>query len=74
MAETEEVRQKAGLAQSRDLFWSLSGKRRKVYGHWKRSQEICEGFRDALHHYVAKAQLELKLATAVGDNKKSFLK
>lgn len=46
----KEVRQKAGLALSRNLFWSLSGKRRKVYGLWKRYQEICEGHRDAVYH------------------------
>lgn len=64
MADIKEVRQKAGLALSRDLFCSLSRKRRKMYRHWKRAEEI----------HAAKAQLEMKLATTVGDNIKGFLK
>lgn len=51
---------------------------------WKRKayepqgQVAQEGYRDAVHHCrekicVAEAQLELKLAETVGDNKKSLL-
>lgn len=49
----------------------------KVYGHWKWGMVAWEDCRDAIYHYrekshVVEAQLELKLASAVGDNKKCF--
>lgn len=46
---------------------------------WKKSQGTWDEYSGAACHcrekiLVAKAQLELKLARAVGDNKKNFLK
>lgn len=61
------------------LFLLEFSHKKKLYGCWKKGQETWKDCRDAIHLcrekiFVAKAQLELKLARSVGDNKKSFLK
>ncbi|GAB0204012.1 mitochondrial enolase superfamily member 1 [Grus japonensis] len=53
--------------------------KKKVYGCWKQGQATWEDYRDAARLcrekiHAAKAQLELKLASTVGDNKKGFFK
>ncbi|GAB0205527.1 mitochondrial enolase superfamily member 1 [Grus japonensis] len=54
-------------------------RKKKRYACWKQGQAMWEDYRDAacLHGekiHVAKAQLELKLASTVGHNKKDFFK
>ncbi|GAB0204308.1 mitochondrial enolase superfamily member 1 [Grus japonensis] len=63
---------------NRDLLLELRQKK-KVYACWKQGQATWEDYRDAARLCrekirVAKAQLELKLASTVGDNKKGFFK
>ncbi|GAB0181631.1 mitochondrial enolase superfamily member 1 [Grus japonensis] len=63
---------------NRDLLLELRRKK-KVYACWKQGQATWEDYRDAANLcrekiHVAKAQLELKLASTVGDNKKGFFK
>ncbi|GAB0177896.1 hypothetical protein GRJ2_000254900 [Grus japonensis] len=63
---------------NRDLLLELRQKK-KVYACWKQGQATREDYRDAAHLCgekirAAKAQLELKLASTVGDNKKGFFK
>ncbi|GAB0208000.1 mitochondrial enolase superfamily member 1 [Grus japonensis] len=63
---------------SRDLLLELRLKK-KVYGCWKQGQATWEDYRDAARLcrekiHAAKAQLELKLASTVGDNKKGVFK
>lgn len=59
---------------SRDLFLELRQKRKEC-GHWKQGQVTWEDYRNSVCHCrekicADKAQLKLKLASAVGDNKK----
>ncbi|GAB0207904.1 mitochondrial enolase superfamily member 1 [Grus japonensis] len=63
---------------NRDLLLELRRKK-KVYACWKQGQATWEDYRDAAHLCrekirAAKAQLELKLASTVGDNIKGFFK
>ncbi|GAB0205816.1 hypothetical protein GRJ2_003047200 [Grus japonensis] len=63
---------------NRDLLLELRRKK-KVYACWKQGQATWEDYRDAARLCrekirAAKAQLELKLASTVGDNKKGFFK
>ncbi|GAB0180024.1 hypothetical protein GRJ2_000467700 [Grus japonensis] len=63
---------------NRDLLLELRWKK-KVYACWKQGQAMWEDYRDAARLCrekirAAKAQLELKLASTVGDNKKGFFK
>ncbi|GAB0203202.1 hypothetical protein GRJ2_002785800 [Grus japonensis] len=63
---------------NRDLLLELRRKK-KVYACWKQGQAMREDYRDAARLCgerirAAKAQLELKLASTVGDNKKGFFK
>lgn len=61
---------------SRDLLQELRWKK-KVHGCWKQGQVTWKDYRDAAllcreRMQAAKAQLELKLSSRVGDNKKVF--
>lgn len=52
-------------------------RKREVYGPWKQGQVSWEDYRDTIHHCrektgVTKAQLELKLASTVWDNKRDI--
>ena len=72
MSEVKQAGQKAGLAEQ-------GSSRMKVYEHWKPVQATREDYRDAVRQCrekicAAKAQLALKLASTVKDNKKGFFK
>lgn len=56
---------------------SSASAEKKVYGCWKQGQATWEDYRDAAHHcseiiHAVKAQVELKLASTVVDNKNDF--
>ena len=63
------------LKNKRIFFQNLG--RKQDTGHWKQGQATWEDYRDAAHHcseiiHAVKAQVELKLASTVVDNKNDF--
>ncbi|GAB0176455.1 mitochondrial enolase superfamily member 1 [Grus japonensis] len=78
MPQVKQAGQKASLAEQVSYLHLELRRKKKVYACWKQGQAMREDYRDATRLCrekicVAKAQLELKLASTVGDNKKGVL-
>ena len=70
MSEVKRAGQKTSSAEQGTPCGAPEEK--KLYDLWKQGQALQEDYRAVVHIWRQKAQLELKLASVVSDNKKAF--